>query len=364
MERRHPGHRVDLHAGRADLRPRAGDGYALARGGLQGETRTPLRLRLGAQPQLGRQGGAARRLRPRQRAARPVRRRVRDARRRAGRDGQRGSRRRPTCPAPSSRPPAPRRRRRSTRSRPIAEIARRHGIWLHVDAAMAGSAMILPECRWMWDGVEGADSLVLNPHKWLGAAVRLLALLRARSRAPGARDVHQPELPADPRSTSQVKNLRDWGIPLGRRFRALKLWFLIREQGVARLAERAAPRPRERALARRAGRRARRIGGCSRRFRCRPCACATSRRGSTAKRSTATRTRGPSASTARARPTSRRRCSTGAGWCGCPIGALGDGRGGRRRGLDGDAAGGGGVGRAFTPKRAHSAPNVEWRRTA
>lgn len=50
----------------------------------------------------------------------------------------------------------------------IAEVARRHGLWLHVDAAMAGSAMILPECRWMWDGIEAADSLVLNAHKWLG----------------------------------------------------------------------------------------------------------------------------------------------------------------------------------------------------
>jgi aromatic-L-amino-acid decarboxylase len=50
----------------------------------------------------------------------------------------------------------------------IAAVARRHGLWLHVDAAMAGSAMILPECRWMWDGIEGADSLVLNAHKWLG----------------------------------------------------------------------------------------------------------------------------------------------------------------------------------------------------
>src|SRR4029079_13074053 len=52
----------------------------------------------------------------------------------------------------------------------IASIAAQHGLWLHVDAAMAGSAMILPECRWMWDGIEGADSLVINPHKWLGAA--------------------------------------------------------------------------------------------------------------------------------------------------------------------------------------------------
>src|SRR5262249_10113310 len=52
----------------------------------------------------------------------------------------------------------------------IAEVARAHGLWLHVDAAMAGSAMVLPECRWMWEGIEGADSLVLNAHKWLGAA--------------------------------------------------------------------------------------------------------------------------------------------------------------------------------------------------
>ena len=51
----------------------------------------------------------------------------------------------------------------------IAAVARRCGAWLHVDAAMAGSAMILPECRWMWDGIEGADSLVVNAHKWLGA---------------------------------------------------------------------------------------------------------------------------------------------------------------------------------------------------
>ena len=100
-----------------------------------------------------------------------------------------GPRRGPAAAARWSPRPARPRRPRSTRSRPIAEVARRHGLWLHVDAAMAGSAMILPECRWMWDGIEGADSLVLNPHKWLGRRVRLLALLRARPAAPGARDV-------------------------------------------------------------------------------------------------------------------------------------------------------------------------------
>ena len=62
----------------------------------------------------------------------------------------------------------------------IARVARAHGIWLHVDAAMAGSAMILPECRWMWEGVEGADSLVLNAAQVARRSLRLLALLRSR----------------------------------------------------------------------------------------------------------------------------------------------------------------------------------------
>ena len=118
-----------------------------------------------------------------------------------------------------------------------AEVARRHGLWLHVDAAMAGSAMILPECRWMWDGIEEADSIVLNPHKWLGAAFDCSVYY-----------VRDPEHLVRVMSTNpsylqtsvdgRVKNYRDWGIPLGRRFRALKLWFLIREQGVEGLQAR------------------------------------------------------------------------------------------------------------------------------
>ena len=119
----------------------------------------------------------------------------------------------------------------------IGRVAAAHGTWLHVDAAMAGSAMILPECRGLWDGIERADSLVVNPHKWLGAAfdctvyfVREPAdLIRVMSTNPS-----YLQTAAD----QQVKNYRDWGIPLGRRFRALKLWFLIREQGVARLQAR------------------------------------------------------------------------------------------------------------------------------
>jgi aromatic-L-amino-acid decarboxylase len=119
----------------------------------------------------------------------------------------------------------------------IAAVGRAHGLWLHVDAAMAGSAMILPECRDLWRGVEEADSLVLNAHKWLGVAFDCSLyyvrdpqhLVRVMSTNPS-----YLQSPVD----DQVRNLRDWGIPLGRRFRALKLWCLIREQGVEGLQRR------------------------------------------------------------------------------------------------------------------------------
>lgn len=119
----------------------------------------------------------------------------------------------------------------------IAHVAREHGLWLHVDAAMAGSAMILPECRPLWQGVERADSLVVNPHKWLGASFDCSTyyvrdpqqLTRVLSTSPSYLRTSADE---------KVRNLRDWGIPLGRRFRALKLWFLIREQGVGGLQQR------------------------------------------------------------------------------------------------------------------------------
>jgi aromatic-L-amino-acid/L-tryptophan decarboxylase len=119
----------------------------------------------------------------------------------------------------------------------IAKVAQEHRLWMHVDAALAGSAMILPECRPLWEGVEGADSLVINPHKWLGASFDCSTyfvrdpehLIRVMSTNPS-----YLRSAAD----SQVKNFRDWGIPLGRRFRALKLWFLIREQGVSGLQAR------------------------------------------------------------------------------------------------------------------------------
>jgi len=120
---------------------------------------------------------------------------------------------------------------------PIAEVAREHRAWLHVDAAMAGSAMILPECRWMWKGIEAADSLVLNPHKWLGAAFDC-SLYYVRDPEHLTRVMSTLPSYLQTSVDKKVKNLRDWGVPLGRRFRALKLWCLIREQGVTGLRRR------------------------------------------------------------------------------------------------------------------------------
>jgi aromatic-L-amino-acid decarboxylase len=118
--------------------------------------------------------------------------------------------------------------------RPIGEICRQHGLYLHVDAAWAGSALLLEEQRRMILGIEAVDSFVFNPHKWLftnfdcsahfvrdpAALIRTLSVLPAYlvSREGGA-----------------VIDYRDWGVPLGRRFRALKLWFVIRSYGALRL---------------------------------------------------------------------------------------------------------------------------------
>ncbi len=120
--------------------------------------------------------------------------------------------------------------------RAMADICRRHGTWLHVDAAYAGSAAILPECRRYFDGVELADSFVFNPHKWLltnfdcsAYFVRDVDLLL---RTFGA----TPEYLRTPHD-ARVVNYRDWGIQLGRRFRALKLWFVIRSYGVEALQQ-------------------------------------------------------------------------------------------------------------------------------
>jgi aromatic-L-amino-acid/L-tryptophan decarboxylase len=120
---------------------------------------------------------------------------------------------------------------------PIAAIAHSHGIWLHVDAAMAGSAMILPECRHFWEGIEGADSVVVNVHKWLGVVFDC-SLYYVRDPQHLVRVMSTNPSYLQSSVDDRVKNLRDWGIPLGRRFRALKLWCLIREEGVSGLQAR------------------------------------------------------------------------------------------------------------------------------
>ena len=115
--------------------------------------------------------------------------------------------------------------------RAVGEICRKHGVWLHVDAAWAGTAAVLPEKRWILDGAELADSLVFNPHKWMVTNFDCSAYF---VRDPGALvrtfEIHPEYLKTG--VDAKVKNYRDWGIQLGRRFRALKLWFVVRSYGV------------------------------------------------------------------------------------------------------------------------------------
>lgn len=119
----------------------------------------------------------------------------------------------------------------------IAEVSAKHKLWMHVDAAMAGSAMILPECRWMWEGVERADTLLLNPHKWLGVAFDC-SLFFTRSPDHLVRVMSTNPSYLRTAADGAVTNYRDWGVPLGRRFRALKLWFLVRSEGLSGLQAR------------------------------------------------------------------------------------------------------------------------------
>ncbi|MCG6856642.1 MAG: aspartate aminotransferase family protein [Salaquimonas sp.] len=113
----------------------------------------------------------------------------------------------------------------------ICGIAERHNLYVHVDAAWAGSAMLCPEFRDLWAGAERANSVVLNPHKWLGAQFDCSAhflrepenLVRTLAIRPSYLDTH---------GRYGILNYSEWSVPLGRRFRALKLWFLIRAYGL------------------------------------------------------------------------------------------------------------------------------------
>ncbi len=113
-------------------------------------------------------------------------------------------------------------------------VAKAHGLPTHVDAAWAGSAMIAPEFRTLWADVEQADSIVFNPHKWLGAqfdaAVQFLRDPAPQIATMGLRPDYLRTQGGD-----EVVNYNEWTLPLGRRFRALKLWFLLRIEGLAGL---------------------------------------------------------------------------------------------------------------------------------
>ncbi len=120
--------------------------------------------------------------------------------------------------------------------KPVGEICHKYNLWLHVDAALGGTALILPEYKWMIEGKEYIDSFVFNPHKWMftnfdcsayfvkdaGSLINTFGILPEYLRT---------------RTRGRVNDYRDWGIPLGRRFRALKLWFVIRSFGLEGLRE-------------------------------------------------------------------------------------------------------------------------------
>lgn len=119
----------------------------------------------------------------------------------------------------------------------IADICEREGLWLHVDASYAGVAAIVPEMRHIMDGVDRADSLVVNPHKWLFTPVDLSAMYTRRP------DVLKRAFSLVPEylitaEQDDVVNMMDYGVQLGRRFRALKLWFVIRAFGVSGIVDR------------------------------------------------------------------------------------------------------------------------------
>ncbi|MEX1183324.1 MAG: pyridoxal-dependent decarboxylase [Gemmatimonadota bacterium] len=129
----------------------------------------------------------------------------------------------------------------------IAGICEREGLWLHVDAAYGGAAALLPEMRWILGGCDRADSIVVNPHKWLFVPIdcsvlftrRPDVLRRAFSVVPEYLTAGTPAGQADG-TAAEPRNLMDYGVALGRRFRALKLWFVLRHFGAEGIRRRLA----------------------------------------------------------------------------------------------------------------------------
>jgi aromatic-L-amino-acid decarboxylase len=122
--------------------------------------------------------------------------------------------------------------------RPIGEVCRKHNLWLHVDAAMSGTAMVCPEFRYLQDGTELADSYNFNPHKWMGTNFDCSCFWVADRKALIQTLSILPEyLRNQATESGAVVDYRDWHIQLGRRFRSLKLWFVIRHYGVEGLQQ-------------------------------------------------------------------------------------------------------------------------------
>jgi aromatic-L-amino-acid/L-tryptophan decarboxylase len=118
----------------------------------------------------------------------------------------------------------------------IASVCEEFNLWLHVDAAYAGTALLLPEYRWMIEGIEKADSFVFNPHKWMFTNFDCSAyFVKDKETLIRTFEILPEYLKTGNRGL--VNDYRDWGIQLGRRFRALKLWFVIRSFGVTQLQE-------------------------------------------------------------------------------------------------------------------------------
>ena len=118
----------------------------------------------------------------------------------------------------------------------VGEICAQKGVWLHVDAALAGTALLLPEFQWMLDGREYIDSFVFNPHKWMFTNFDCSAFF-TRDVASLIRTFEILPEYLKTRTRGKVNDYRDWGVPLGRRFRALKLWCVIRSYGVTGIQE-------------------------------------------------------------------------------------------------------------------------------
>ncbi len=118
----------------------------------------------------------------------------------------------------------------------ISALKKRYNFWLHVDAAYLGTALLLPEYRWMTEGIEEADTFVFNPHKWMFTNFDCSAyFIKDKNALLNTFEIIPEYLKT--RSDNVANNYCDWGIPLGRRFRALKLWFVIRSYGVEGLQE-------------------------------------------------------------------------------------------------------------------------------